>query len=205
PNIAAFEREWSLESMEFRAWVALHETIHAFQMGRPWAHPHASALIREVAENMEFDLAGIEERLAGLDLSDPEKLSEALGGGDLFGQTTDPEQRLRVRRLQALMIAAEGHADHVLSVLGPRMLSSFARIDEALRRHHEERSEDERAIERMLAIDMRAEHYGLGRRFCDQVASQADERTLARMWESPESLPSMPELEEPTLWLSRMA
>jgi uncharacterized protein (DUF2342 family) len=28
---------------------------------------------------------------------------------------------------------------------------------------------------------------------------------VGRMWESAESLPSMPELEEPSLWLARMA
>ena len=37
------------------------------------------------------------------------------------------------------------------------------------------------------------------------VAELTDETTLARMWESPEALPSMPEFEEPTLWLARMA
>ena len=31
-----------------------------------------------------------------------------------------------------------------------------------------------------------------------------DESTLARMWESAEALPSLPELEEPTLWLARI-
>jgi uncharacterized protein (DUF2342 family) len=32
-----------------------------------------------------------------------------------------------------------------------------------------------------------------------------DEATLARMWDSAEALPSMPELEEPRLWLARSA
>ena len=52
---------------------------------------------------------------------------------------------------------------------------------------------------------MKDEQYRLGERFCERVAEQTDESTLARMWDSSESLPSMPELEEPTLWLSRIA
>jgi len=51
---------------------------------------------------------------------------------------------------------------------------------------------------------MKLEQYRLGRSFCDRVAELTDERTLARLWESAEALPSMPELEEPTLWLARM-
>jgi putative hydrolase len=205
PNMASFEKEWTLQSDQIRAWVALHETTHAFDLGRPWVRDHFLGLVRELAEGLEFDLADLERRLEGLDLSDPQKLSEALGGGEmLFGDLND-EQRLLLRRVQAFMSATEGHADHVMSVLGRRMLPTFDRIEEAITRRREGRSEEERAVERLLGIEMKLEQYRLGRSFCDTVAEGTDERTLARMWESAESLPSMPELEEPTLWLSRMA
>jgi putative hydrolase len=203
PNIAAFEREWSLPPEEFRAWVAMHETTHAFDLGRPWVREHFLGMVREIAEALEFDLAALQDRLEGLDLSDPQRLSEALGGELLTGELTD-EQRLLLRRVQAFMAAAEGHADHVMAVLGRERLSEFSRIDEAVRRRHEGRSEEERAVERLLGIDVKAEQYRLGRAFCDHVAEATDETTLSRMWESPEALPSMPELEEPRLWLARI-
>jgi putative hydrolase len=206
PNVAAFEREWSLEPVEFRAWVALHETAHAFQLGRPWVRDHFLGLLREVAEGIDFDLSALEERLEGLDLSDPQRLSEALGQpADLLGGTLNEEQRLLLRRVQAFMAAAEGHADHTMAAVGRRILPSFDRIDEAHRRRHEERSQDDRAVERLLGIDLKVEQYRLGRAFCDRVAGLTDTRTLARMWDGPDALPSMPELGEPTLWLARMA
>jgi hypothetical protein len=40
-------------------------------------------------------------------------------------------------------------------------------------------------------------------RFCDFVAEQTDEATLARMWDGPDEMPSWPEVEEPRLWLAR--
>jgi putative hydrolase len=204
PNIAAFERDWSLPSDQFRAWVALHETTHAFGLGRPWVRDHFLGLVTEMAGAMEFDLTGLQERLEGLDLSDPQKLTEALGGEMLTGALTD-EQRLLLRRVQAFLAAAEGHASHVMDRIGARILPEYARIEEAMKRRHEERSQEEQAVERLLGIEMTLEQYRLGRHFCDRVAEQTDERTLSRMWESPDSLPSMPELEEPTLWLSRIA
>jgi uncharacterized protein (DUF2342 family) len=82
------------------------------------------------------------------------------------------------------------------------MLGEFGRIEEAIRRHREGRSAD-RALERLLGLEMKMEQYRLGRAFCDRVASLTDQATLARMWQSAEALPSMPELEEPTLWLAR--
>lgn len=204
PNIAAFERDWSLPPDQFRAWVALHETTHAFDLGRPWVRDHFLGLVREMAAAMEFDLTGLQERLEGLDLSDPQGLNDVLGGDLLTGALTD-EQRLLLRRVQAFMAAAEGHAAHVMDRLGAKILPEFARIEEAMKRRHEERSQEEQAVERLLGIDMKVEQYRLGRAFCDRVAEQTDERTLSRMWDSAEALPSMPELEEPTLWLSRMA
>jgi uncharacterized protein (DUF2342 family) len=91
-----------------------------------------------------------------------------------------------------------------MDAIGRRILSSYARIDEALRRHRDERHSDE-AMQRLLGLETKKEQYRLGERFCDRVVEQTDEATLARMWEAAESLPSMPELEEPTLWLSRIA
>jgi putative hydrolase len=206
PNIAQLEQEWSLPPVEFRAWVALHETTHAFELGQPWARDHFFGLIRQLVGEMEFDLSGIEERLAGLDLSDPERLSEAIGDPvDLLGQTMGEEQRLLLARLQAFMAAAEGYADHVMKEVGKKMLPAFDRIDEAMRRRREERSQEEQMVERLLGIDLKREQYRLGGAFCERVVELTDEQTLGQMWTGADALPSMPELEEPRLWLARMA
>ncbi|HEX8099004.1 MAG TPA: zinc-dependent metalloprotease [Actinomycetota bacterium] len=205
PNIAQFEREWSLPSMDFRAWIGLHEVTHRFEFARPWVREHFISLVRDLVEHAELDLSGLEQRLEGLDLSNPEALSDAFDGvGNMFGQTTSAEQRLRINRVQAFMAAAEGYGEHVTERVGKEMLSAYGLIDEALRRHREGGAGDQ-ALERLLGLEMKMEQYRLGREFCMRVSEQTDEGTLARMWESAESLPSMPELEEPTLWLSRIA
>jgi putative hydrolase len=205
PNITRFERDWSLPSVDFRAWVALHETTHAFTIGRPWVPDYLHGLIRELAEGMEFDLAGLESRIGQIDLSDPQRLSEALGDpAELLGQSMSEEQRLRMRRLQSFMSAAEGHADHVMNIAGRKWLPSFPQIEEAMRRRHEGRTQEERLVERLLGLELKAEQYRLGRSFCDRVTELTGEDTLSRMWDGPEALPSMPELEEPSLWLARM-
>jgi putative hydrolase len=37
PNIARFEKDWSLDPTEFRTWIAIHEVTHRFEFARPWA------------------------------------------------------------------------------------------------------------------------------------------------------------------------
>jgi putative hydrolase len=120
----------------------------------------------------------------------------------LFGAVLDPEQRIKLARIQAFMAAAEGYADHVMHTLGTRLLSSHAQIQEAMKRHREDEATDP-VFERLLGVDMKREQYAAGRRFCDTVVELTDEATLARMWESADAMPSLPEIDEPRLWLAR--
>lgn len=204
PNLAAFERDWSLEPREFRTYVALHEVTHRFEFARPWARTRFVELVDDVLTTMTIDVAAIQERFASIDPTDPEGFQRALGEGEgaLFGAVLDDEQRLKLARVQAFMAAAEGYGDHVMHAIGAGLLGSYARIAEAMVRYRDGEHGDP-VFERLFGIDMKREQYELGRRFCDTVAERAGEAVLARMWEAPDALPSLVELEEPTLWLSR--
>ena len=81
----------------------------------------------------------------------------------MFGAVMDDEQRLKLRRVQAFMTAAEGYGDHVMHALGAQMLPSYARIDEAMRRYRETEQVDP-VFERLLGIEVKREQYRLGRR-----------------------------------------
>jgi coenzyme F420 biosynthesis associated uncharacterized protein len=205
PNIARFEAEWSLDPIDFRTWIAIHEVTHRFEFARPWALARFRELIDDFTSTLTLDVEELQQRLASLDPSNPEGMQEMLAGQDsLFGAVMDDEQRLKLRRIQAFMTASEGYGDHVMHALGEQMLPSYARIDEAMRRYRETEHVDP-VFERLLGIEVNREQYRLGRAFCDTVLELTDEATLARMWDSAEALPSMPELEEPRLWLARSA
>ena len=205
PNIARIEKDWSLDPTEFRTWIAIHEVTHRFEFARPWALKRFRELIDDFTSTLTLDLDELQLRLASLDPSNPEGMQEMLAGQEnLFGAVMDDEQRLKLGRIQAFMTAAEGYGDHVMHALGAQMLPSYARIDEAMRRYRETEQVDP-VFERLLGIEVKREQYRLGRAFCDTVVELTDETTLARMWDSAEALPSMPELEEPRLWLARSA
>jgi putative hydrolase len=203
PNIAAFERDWSLPPTDFRTWVALHEVTHRFEFARPWALGRFRSLLEDFLSTVELDIKGLQTRLESLDMSDPQAMQDMLQGEEgLFGAVLDQEQRLKLGRIQAFMASAEGYGDHVTHAIGRELLSSYGRIEEAMRRYRETEQGDP-VFERLLGIEMKREQYRLGRAFCDTVAELSDEATLARMWDTSESLPSLPELAEPRLWLAR--
>jgi putative hydrolase len=204
PNIGRFEGDWSLEPTEFRTWVALHEVTHGFEFARPWAIDRFRELLDDFLSTLELDVNALRDRLGSIDASDPEAVQGILSSEEsLFGAVLDTEQRLKLGRIQAFMASAEGYGDHVTHAIGRRLLPSYARIEEAMRRYRETEQGDP-VFERLLGIEMKREQYRLGRAFCDAVVAVTDEATVARMWESAESLPSLPELDEPRLWLARI-
>jgi putative hydrolase len=204
PNIKAFEKDWSLAPQEFRAWVALHEVTHRFEFASGWTREHFRTLVDDYLSNVEFDVGSLQQRFEQLDIANPEALQSLMQDDEgLFGPVLDDEQRIKLARVQAFMSAAEGYGDHVAHTLGKRMLTSYGQVQEAMRRHREGESSDP-LFGRLLGIEIKREQYEAGHAFCDTVAGETDEKTLARMWDSAESLPSLPEIYEPTLWLSRI-
>jgi putative hydrolase len=205
PNIAAFEKDWSLDSTEFRTWVAIHEVTHRFEFARSWTLPRFRELLDDYTSKLRLDIEGLQSRLQALDPSNPEAMQDMFSGDEgIFGAVLDDEQRLKLGRIQAFMSAAEGYGDHVMHSLGASMLRSYGQIDEAMRRYRESERTDP-VLERLVGIEVKREQYRLGRAFCDTVVELTDEATLSRMWSGAEALPSLPELEEPRLWLARSA
>jgi putative hydrolase len=205
PNIARFERDWSLDATEFRTWIAIHEVTHRFEFARSWALARFRELLNDYTSTLQLDVEGLQRRLETLDPSNPEAMQEMLGSGEgLFGAVLDDEQRLKLNRIQSFMSAAEGYGDHVMHALGAQLLSSYARIEEAMRRYRETEETDP-VLERLLGIEVKREQYRLGKAFCDTVVELTDEMTLTRMWDSADAMPSLPEIEEPRLWLARSA
>ncbi|HET6715145.1 MAG TPA: zinc-dependent metalloprotease [Actinomycetota bacterium] len=203
PNVRRFETDWSLDPTDFRTFVALHEVTHRFEFAQPWARTRFAELLDDFLSTLRFDMEGLRSRLATIDASDPETLQQMLQSDEgLFGAELDDEQRLKLGRIQAFMSAAEGYGDHVMHTLGAELLPSYGRIEEAMRRYREGEAGDP-VFERLLGVEMKREQYEAGRAFCDTVVSLTDEATLSRMWESPDAMPSLPEVAEPRLWLAR--
>jgi putative hydrolase len=203
-NIERVEADWSLDPREFRTFVALHQVVHRLQAERPWLPAYAVRTVDDFLSTMTIDVDAIQQRFASLAPGDPESLQAAFGGEDdaMFGVVLDDEQRLKLDRIRALIGAVEGHADHVATTIGARLLGTYARIEEAMRRHRDDEELDP-LFARLLGVDVGRAHVELGRRFADTVVELTDEATLTRMWTDADALPGLAELEEPRLWLAR--
>jgi len=204
PNIERFETDWSLDAREFRTFVALHQVVHRLQFAQPWLPIHAASVVDDFLATMTIDVEAIRDRFSSLSPTDPEAFSAAFAGeeGSMFGVVLDDEQRLKLDRIRALIGAVEGYGDHVSTAIGRRLLGTYDKIEEAMRRHRDDEELDP-IFARLLGVDVGREHVAAGRAFCETVVELTDEATLAVMWTSVEALPGLAELQEPRLWLAR--
>jgi putative hydrolase len=66
------------------------------------------------------------------------------------------------------------------------------------------RSPIEQLIRRVLGLSVKRRQYERGKEFFDGVVDRSDIETAGRVWESPETLPTDAEFDDPQAWLDRI-
>jgi coenzyme F420 biosynthesis associated uncharacterized protein len=204
PNLGRAVRQLGVDRDSFFGWIVLHELTHVFQFqGVPWLRDHLGGLVRSYLESVEVRIAT--GAAGGLpSFPDPAKIVDAFREGGLAALVQTGEQRRLMDRMQAVMAAIEGYSEHVMDVLGDRLLPAYAGLREAMDRRRRSRSAPERVLERLLGLDFKLRQYELGKRFCDAVAAEGGIEALNRVWEGPEALPTIAELSRPDAWRRRV-
>lgn len=204
-NIDAFASDWGLEADDLRMLVCLSEITHHAVLGRPHVRARLVALLEEYVSRFHVDPDAVEASFGELDLSDPRALQEVLGSPEtLLGAMSTPEQEEVRARIEVLLTAIVGYVDHVLDRVGRRMIGSYDRLMESLRRRRAEASDGERFAARLLGLEVGRRQYERGAAFVEGVVERAGEDGLRRLWHSEHELPTSAELDAPGLWLARI-
>src|SRR3954452_23269667 len=204
PNLVKAIGEMSLDRDSFMAWIVFHEITHVFQLsGVSWLRPYLAGLLREYLETVEVS---IEKGAAGglPSLPNPSEIVDAYREGGLAALVQTKEQRGLMRRLQAVMAVVEGYSEHVMDAVGERALPGYEKLRDAMDQRRASRSAPQRALERLLGLDLKMRQYVVGKQFCDAVEESHGIATWNRVWEGSELLPTLSELDHPEAWVSRI-
>ena len=207
-NIDSFASDWSLPVDDVRLWVCVHELAHHTILGVPHIRQRLDDLLGEYASGFDpggGDLGGRLDELDPGSLDDPEALAGMLGSPDvLLGALRSPAQEAMLPALEAIVAVVVGYVDHVIDVVGDRVLGDDGQLTEALRRRRVEASGADRFVERLLGLELTQVQYDRGRRFVDGVIERAGAGALNRLFEAEQNLPTPAEVDAPGLWLARI-
>lgn len=209
PNVDAFAQEWSLPVEELRYALALREVVHGAQREVKWVRERLLRCASEYVGAYELRPDALDEQLPGFDPSDPssfEALGNLAGPDVLLGAMRTERQGPLLEELQRFVSVLEGYTDVVVESVGERMVTSHARLDEALRRHRLERGDATGFVDRLLGLELERSHYDAGVAFCRGVMERSDGSLdqLNRLWTDESMVPTAAELAAPGLWLARI-
>jgi coenzyme F420 biosynthesis associated uncharacterized protein len=202
PNLGHAVGTLDADADELLRWVALHEVTHALQFGGvPWLREHLAGMVRELTNALDLDPGNLFNGLPGLD--DLRGLVDAVREGGLASVVLGTERRELMDRVQAFMAVLEGYAEHVMDAVGAQVIDDLPRLRAAMERRRADRTGLLRLFEKLIGMDMKLRQYEQGKRFCDGVVARAGIAGLNRVWEAPERMPTLPELDDPAAWLAR--
>ncbi len=201
PNLAKAAGSLEAEPDQLLRWVALHEVTHALQFGGvPWLRQHIATMVGEMLSALNVDPRNLFKLPDGADLR---SLVEKVREGDLTTLVVGPERREALDRMQAFMAVLEGYAEHVMDVVGADVIPDLPRLRLALDRRRADRSGLMRIFERLLGLELKLKQYQQGKAFCDAVVAAGGIAALNRVWEGPDRMPSLVEIDDPATWLKR--
>ena len=206
-NVEAFGEEWAVPADELRYALALREVVHGAQRSVPWVRNELERLATEYVGAYEVQPDALQEQLGELNLADPSSIASLSQLGDpsaLLGAMRSERQGPMLESLQRFVSVLEGYTDMVVETLGERMITSHARIDEALKRHRLDRGEAAAFVDRLLGLELDRGHYDAGIAFSRGVVERGGMEQLNRLWTGAEMMPTRTELEAPGLWLARI-
>lgn len=205
PNLEKAITELELEREPFLDWIVLHELTHALQFtGVPWLRDHLGGLMKQYLGTVEVQVK--RGAAGGIPLlPDITELVQRFREGGLIALMQTRDQRRLMDRLQSTMAVVEGYSEHVMDALGEDLVPGYTDLRQAMQRRRHSRSAPEKLLQQLLGLELKLRQYELGKEFCDAVVERAGMEALNRVWESPERLPSLAELEAPVKWLDRTA
>ena len=204
PNIRQIEATLGLPRNDFRMWLALHETTHAFEFeGNPWVPQYFNGLLNRYLGTVQHDAQLLTSGFGGLrTIVDRTRNRDA--DSSWVEAVMTLEQRDIFAQLQALMCMVEGYSNHVMNAVGRDLLPTYDTISRRFEQRKTRRSPADELFGRLTGLKLKMEQYQLGEEFIDAIVAARSHAVARRIWDGPEFLPSMAEIRNPSAWLDRI-
>jgi len=205
PNIVEVERKLQADPRDFRLWVCLHEVTHRTQFTAvPWMRGYFLGQVQAFVDASEGGAEHLMERIRRGVATLADSVREPDSRASVLDIVQTPAQRAVLNRLTALMTLLEGHAEFVMDGVGPQVIPSVERIRASFNRRRESGNPMEKAIRKLLGMDVKMRQYAEGRKFVHGVVERVGMPGFNKIFSSPLTLPRLDEINDPGAWVTRV-
>jgi len=205
PNIRGVEAKLGLPKDDFRMWLALHETTHAFEFeAHPWVREHFNSLLERYMAYMKQDAEYLKQGVQGLKIFADRVRNRSESQGSWIESLMNDDQRELFNEMQAMMCVVEGYSNHVMNAVGKTLLPNYDLISRKFEERQNQRTQSEQLFARITGLNVKMEQYRQGERFIDEIVAQRGHDVARKVWERAEFLPTMKEIRNPSHWITRV-
>lgn len=203
PNVEGFATSHGLDARQVRMWAATREIVHHAIVGVDWLRSHVVTLVRDYFADIDFDLSGLMERLGAIE--DPSRIQELIGNTEglpaLLGGEPDPVKR---DAIAALLVFVDGYGHWAARKALIDVVPAIDEIERVAAARRDEPSQVDQALTQLAGISVDRAMSGNAAEFIAEIESRWGLENVARLWESPDALPTLSELTDPVGWAARM-
>ena len=206
PNILALEKRYGFPPREFRLWIAVHECTHRAQFtGVPWLREYFLSLVNELLDSVDPDPKNFADTI-GQALKDARSGDgPSLSDGGLSALLASPEQRETMNKVSGLMSLLEGHGDLTMDrATTTDLIPSKQRFARVMSHRRQNSNGIAKLVQRLTGMEAKLAQYAEGEDFVRAVESAGGCELFDQVWASPEMLPNLDEIRQPSLWVSRV-
>ena len=197
PNIVKTEKAMNVDARDFRMWVCLHEETHRVQFNAvPWLQQYFLDLITEFVTADRLSPRELSIRFAQVAYAVISRSNTSI-----LELVQSEEQKEIYDKISALMTLLEGHADVIMDLGGPDLIPSVQEIRAGF---EIKRDQHKGFVSHLLGMNEKLLQYRNGAAFVRQVVQDSGMQDFNRVWDSPDSLPTMTEIHNPRMWRSRV-
>ena len=196
-NIKEFAKGLNISESEIIAFVALRESAASRLFSSVnWLAPTLLGAIEEYSSQINVDSNRISELMGQIDPTNPLSIQEALSGG-LFEPQLNASQTAALMRTERLLALIEGWIYEVVNIAALGRLPGIAALQEAMIRRRASGGPAEKTFGALIGLELRPKLIREAAQFWNKQTLTFGTNVRDSLWNHPDLLPSIEELQDP--------
>lgn len=196
-NIKDFASGLQINESEIIAFVSLRESAASRLFSSvTWLAPTLLGAIEEYSSQINVDNNKIAEMMSQIDPTNPNSIQEALSGG-LFEPQINKTQSAALIRIESLLALIEGWVYEVVNIAASGRLPGIGSMQEAMIRRRAVGGPAEKTFGALIGLELRPKLIREAADFWNKQTLTFGTNVRDNLWNHPDLLPSIEDLQDP--------
>jgi len=196
-NIKDFASGLQINESEIIAFVSLRESAASRLFSSvTWLAPTLLGAIEEYSSQINVDNNKIAEMMSQIDPTNPSSIQEALSGG-LFEPQINKTQNAALIRIERLLALIEGWVYEVVNIAASGRLPGIGSMQEAMIRRRAVGGPAEKTFGALIGLELRPKLIREAADFWNKQTLTFGTNVRDNLWNHPDLLPSIEDLQDP--------